>query len=163
MAIHLLRVAPLVLTTSSLTFSFNQYQFFRPYLHLPDAQEHRHVNDVLRGYVKRQFPSGLATILTLYPLTWATAAANISMGTFAGTPRNLHIAGLVLSAAHMFWATRAKALMEEIGVDDTAGDKDRVALLRSWLRLHVARSLLTDFPSWICFGVGFLLSKRVRL
>ncbi|KAK1749560.1 hypothetical protein QBC47DRAFT_354863 [Echria macrotheca] len=163
MAIHLLRVTPLILTTSSLTFSFNQYQFFQPCLYLPDTLEDRHVNDVLRVYIKRQFPSGLATILTLYPLTWATAAANLSLRTYAGVPRKLHVAGLMLSAAHMFWAPRAKALMEEIGEECTTGDKDRIGMLRTWLRLHVARSLLADLPSWICFAGAFLLSKRARM
>jgi hypothetical protein len=136
--IQLLRLAPLVLTTSSLTFSFSQYLFFKPYLdlapptidtttrhtttynpHPPPTPPPQAVNKVLGAYVGRQFPSGLSTILTLYPLTWVTAAANLS--TFhgiglarRGIPRRFYVAGLIFNVAHLLWAPRAKALMEGI-------------------------------------------------
>ena len=166
-----LRIAPVLLTTSSLTFSFTQYLFHKPYLTLP-PQTRPQVNNLLRDYIHQQFPSGLATILVLYPLTWATAIANltsfgnrIKIPPLTGTSRYLYLAGLVFNVGHMLWAPRAKALMEEIGGirsrGDVSAEGDNVALLGSWLRLHVTRSILADFPSWVCFTAGFLLTRRV--
>ncbi|KAM7205123.1 hypothetical protein V8F20_003260 [Naviculisporaceae sp. PSN 640] len=196
-----LRLSPVLLATSSLTFSFSEYHFFKPFLDLTphaanqdtsspktpnqDAIHRGQVNDVLRSYIKRQFPSGFATILTLYPLTWATAIANIKFSSGAsGTPllhlpsisKKLYLAGLFFSVGHMLWGPKAKDLMEEIGglnghkteqrddstimrgVDEKQGDN--VELLRSWMKLHVVRSVLVDFPSWVCFTTGFYFIVR---
>lgn len=82
----------------------------------------------------------------------------------------------------MLWGPRAKDLMETIGGlngDEqklrseaktgekvgTEEKKDNLYLLRSWLKLHVVRSVLADFPSWACFTAGFyfMLTRRVPL
>lgn len=166
----LLRLSPVLLTTSSLTFSLTQYIFLKPYLDLPPQTVTRpQVNKVLQPYMRRQFPSGLATILVLYPLTWVTAIANLTVGRRAltGPARGFYLAGLVFSVGHMLWAPRAKGLMEEIGgvrgdgEGDGEGEGDSVELLGQWLRLHVVRSLVADFPGWVCFTAGFLLTRRV--
>ncbi|KAK4445193.1 integral membrane protein [Podospora aff. communis PSN243] len=171
MATTVLRLAPLLLTTSSLNFSYNQYLFLDPFLHLPPSHQST-TNQTLRRYVHRQFPSGLVAILALYPLTWATAIINLTSGSrllphiapLDVIPRRWYTAGLLFNAGHMLWAPKAKGLMQEIGGLGEYADRprigekderDEVGLLKEWLGLHVWRSVLADFPGWVVSGWGF--------
>ena len=134
-ALPLLRLAPVLLTTSSLTYSLTQYIFLKPFVNLP-PQIRPQVNNLLQPYTHQQFPSGLATILVLYPLTWATGIANLAVDRhmLTGTTRTLYLAGLLFNVGHMFWAPRAKALLEEIGGVRSAGRWPGVGRGLGWCR-----------------------------
>ncbi|KAF2136529.1 uncharacterized protein K452DRAFT_362462 [Aplosporella prunicola CBS 121167] len=133
----LLRLSPLLTSTASLTFTFCEHLYLAPYLSLrpattaPNSNPDHQAGGTSRGpdpnvllpiYIDRWFRPAFSVILTLYPLTWATAIANLATtassrkaGLSVSTPSGaLYLAGLALSAAHMLWGLRAKGLLDAI-------------------------------------------------
>ncbi|KJR79974.1 uncharacterized protein SPSK_00601 [Sporothrix schenckii 1099-18] len=191
----LLRSTPMVLSAAAVQFDYSQYLFLRSFLDLPADLEQKNgaappesrsqVNTVLGHFIHRQFPAGLSAILTLYPLTWVVAGANLALGHpasrlaallgldgdgglgIAPAARRLYIAGLVCSVGHMLFGPRALDLMQTIGAlggkagkDTETPEKkhDNLHLLQTWLQLHLTRTFLADVPGWLCFTGAFLLS-----
>lgn len=134
-----------------------------------------------RRYANRALPSlmgftrnGLAIIFTTYPISIATAAANLARHDgavgFSTHPlkRNswiaaaFYLAGLCFSMLHMAFGPSAMKLLGEVrddkGVD---GDiiTDNTAKIMSWLRINMIRGMVADVPSWICYFAAFMLAN----
>lgn len=161
-AVLLIRCTPLLSTTTSLTFALCEELYLRPYTTLcPSSRDS--ANAMLPAYIRGWFRPGFTVILTLYPLTWVTATANLVLTGHRPSPRvwSLYSAGLFFSIAHMLWGPKAKGLLDRIRAQQhRLHADDSVAVLKTWLRLNAARSLLVDLPGWACFFAGFLLSEK---
>lgn len=111
----------------------------------------------------------------LYPLAWATAIANLAVPDEGLNLRGetntskaafgLYLAGLLFSVGHFLWGPRAKALMGAISggksVDSPGGDietRDKVSVLKVWIKMNIVRGLVVDLPGWACFFAGFLVA-----
>lgn len=170
----LLRVAPLLSATSYITFTFSEDTFIRPLVHTaPSAavtELRRHANRILPAqstFVRR----GLPFIFLSYPLSIATAAANLARQdngslSFAGdaAPRAraaaaFYTAGLVLSVLHFPFGPSAMACLKRVGEDkgvDGDPKADNTAAIVKWLKINAIRGLVADFPSWVCYFIAFL-------
>lgn len=166
--IILLRILPVLSTTSTLTFTFCEYLFLVPYTNYPNRL-HGTVNEALPPYVSRWFPPAFRYILVMYTFTWGVAVANLAVqmdglsisGPSSGTNAaawSLYLVGLVFSIGHMAWGPKAKGLMDAIGKEEQ--NKESISIMKKWLRLNTVRGFLADVPAWACFLAGFLVSVR---
>ncbi|KAI1342716.1 hypothetical protein F5Y15DRAFT_266129 [Xylariaceae sp. FL0016] len=171
-----LRVLPLLSATSYITFAFAEDVFIRPLVHdgssAADIKLRRHANRILPSF--NTFTArGLPFIFTTYPLSFATAAANIflnddtavSFSRDAGPGPRLaalcYAAGLFFSLLHLAFGPAAMAHLDRVAADQgSEGDVkgDNTASIASWLRLNAIRATVADLPSWVCYLVAFAAS-----
>ncbi|KAI0009065.1 hypothetical protein F4779DRAFT_618043 [Xylariaceae sp. FL0662B] len=147
----LLRAAPLLASTSYVTFTVSEDIYTRPLGSFrPDLRPE--ANRLIPAYKDRWFPPGLAVIFTLYPLAISTAVANLSAPGGHQTARYLYAAGAVFSALHFAFGPRDLAILRRLGEKDR--DEDNGAAMAQWVRMNCLRGLLADFPSWVCYLAG---------
>ncbi|KAK0618508.1 hypothetical protein B0T17DRAFT_538108 [Bombardia bombarda] len=176
----LLRVVPLLSATSSVTFTLSEDTFIRPLTHTapsPASVElRRHANRILPSH-GRWTRRGLAVIFITYPLSIATAIANLArrhdnaqVDFSPNAPYNaraaaaFYLAGLVFSVIHFPFGPRAMSLLKRIRKDtggveaDVDPAQDNTASMASWLRINAIRGVVADVPSWVCYFAAFLFA-----
>lgn len=172
----LLSVAPLLSATGSIMFTVSEDTFIRPLMHTsPSATEmeaRRYANRILPGLMGFT-RNGLAIIFSTYPISIATAAANLARhdgavelsrhaATNPRTAAGFYLAGLIFSVLHMPFGPSAMNLLESVrddkGVDGDA-KADNTASMLSWLRINMIRGFVADFPSWVCYFVAFMFAN----
>ncbi|KAL0944801.1 uncharacterized protein CTRU02_202688 [Colletotrichum truncatum] len=147
-----LRAAPLVSSTCTLLFAWDQ-NLFLGMLNAPNTRKKS--TPVLQSYFQTFFPRGLTMVLGFIAVSATTAVANLRLnpnllrakGTFWW-----YAAGASLSLGHLvyvpFVAPKLQALME------AKEDTDLNDTLDSWLSLNWQRLLTTDLGAWIAFGIA---------
>ncbi|KAI1881122.1 hypothetical protein JX265_001362 [Neoarthrinium moseri] len=147
----LFRVAPLVSSTFALRFSVDQYSFLNVLL----AQEHREdAKHIIPSYFRIFFRNGIWHIGVLYGVSFGSGIAN-----FFSKPNaawRWYAAGTALTLAHMAFAPKIMWSIKDLYDDEPKGQGDKH--LKKWLDIHVIRSVLADFPAWVCFGIACLKS-----
>lgn len=175
-SLALLSVAPLLSATASVTFTISEDTLIRPLMHtspvLAEMEARQHANRILPGLMGFT-RNGLTIIFTTYPISIATAAANlarhdgsVAFSKYANTNSRIaagfYLAGLIFSFLHMAFGPSAMKLLEAVrkdkGVD---GDvkADNTANMLSWLRINIIRGAVADFPSWGCYFVAFMFAS----
>ena len=170
-----LSVAPLLSSTASLIFTFSEDIFLRGFVHASptpaEVQLRHHANRILPTHLNHFFRPGLTIIFTTYPLSIATAAANIArhdtqvnisgLGATAKAAAGFYIAGLAFSVLHFPFGPTAmryiKQMREDQGVEGKEKE-DNVAIMGKWLKINAIRGAVADFPAWACYFVAFVLS-----
>jgi hypothetical protein len=174
----LLRIAPFISATSSVTFTFAEDVFVRPLVHTaPSTREielRGHANRILPAFVHGFFKRGIVLILVSYPLSFATAIANLSRSEngavsfasdappLARAAAGFYLAGLFFSVMHFpfaFWAMPPLDMAKADGGKDDDPKKDNTAAIGTWLTVNAWRGALADFPSWICYFVAFMCAS----
>jgi hypothetical protein len=171
----LLRVAPLLSATSSLTFTLCEDTFIRPLIHKSSStvskEARRHVNSILPSH-GRWTQRGLAVIFITYPISIATAAANLArpdghvdMSTGASynsrVAAGFYLAGLIFSVLHFPFGPSAMSYLKRVAENrGVEGDEkaDNTAIMVSWLRINLMRGIMADIPSWACYFIAFMFS-----
>ncbi|KAK4217475.1 hypothetical protein QBC37DRAFT_414589 [Rhypophila decipiens] len=172
----LLRVAPLLSATSSVTFTLCEDTFIRPLVHTSpsasSAELRRHVNRMLPSH-GRWTRRGLFVIFITYPLSIATAAVNLARHDngqvdFSGdasynarVAAGFYLAGLVFSVIHFPFGPRAMGFLKRVREDSGSDDdpaQDNTASMSSWLRINAIRGVVADVPSWVCYFAAFLFA-----
>ncbi|KAF2964425.1 hypothetical protein GQX73_g9128 [Xylaria multiplex] len=167
-AIVFLRVAPLLAATSSLTFTICEDMFIRPLVtYRPDLRPH--ANRILPAHGQWIW-GGLSIIFSMYPISIATAAANLAarddmvdimgFGTRQRIAAGFYAAGLLFSVLHFPFGKRAMHLLWTIRNDKNNDDDikgDNSALMAAWLRVNAVRGLVADFPGWACYLVALVV------
>lgn len=171
----LLRVAPLLSATSSLTFTLCEDTFIRPLMHESSStagkEARRHVNSILPSH-GRWTRRGLTVIFTTYPLSIATAIANLARSDAhvdlsktasynARVAAGFYLTGLLFSVLHFPFGPSAMACLKRVADNKgVEGDEkaDNTASMVSWLRINLTRGLVADLPSWACYFVAFMFS-----
>ncbi|CAN8099764.1 unnamed protein product [Discula destructiva] len=172
----LLSVAPLLSATGSIMFTILEDTFIRPLLHTPPSAAEMEV----RGYANQVLPgpmtstrNGLAIIFTTYPISIATAAANLARSdgavefskTAATIPRlaaAFYLAGLVLRILHMPFGPGAMKLLEAVRDDkglEGDANSDNTASMLSWLHTNGIKGMVADFPSRACYFAAFMFAN----
>lgn len=153
----LLRTAPLVTSTCTLWYSFDQDFFLDVFLH-PDHRSRS--NDLLPSYFRVFFRRGVVRVLGLLALTLSSGGYNIltDRQPGVGNQRSLlwYTAGTVMAASHLLFvppiATRVQAVVEDQSQGQSTRDLER------WLTVHRVRTWTVDLAAWACFAVGACLS-----
>lgn len=149
----ILRTAPLITSTCTLWFSFDQDFFIKLFLHPEDRDRN---NAVLPSYFKRFFGPGAVRVLALLTLTMAGGGYNIlterrsALGPSASLP--WYTAGTLLAASHLFFVPAIAPKVQAVIEDTSKGSSTRD--LEGWLTVHRMRTWTVDLSSWICFAIG---------
>ncbi|KAI1461937.1 hypothetical protein F4805DRAFT_188413 [Annulohypoxylon moriforme] len=158
----LLRVAPLLASTSYITFTVSEDIYLRPLGSLrPDLRQE--TNRVIPAHRDRWEPPGLAMIFTLYPLGIGTAIANLvskhgSLDISGASGSNqriagyLYAAGAVFGALHFAFGPSDLAILKRISEKDKNNEKT----MAEWVRMNLIRGFCAEFPSWVCYFLGFM-------
>lgn len=138
-----LYLAPLVTSTVSLWFAFDQFFFLGVFLH---EKVKPHAKNVLTPYWNTMIDTGLLVIAPL--LGTMVFTATIITRTSEEVLRNKgsyswYIASILLAAGHFSFVPIALPKIRRLqsgGLTPT---------LRQWMRVHVARTLSVDLFCWI--------------
>ncbi|RAK93801.1 hypothetical protein BO79DRAFT_206644 [Aspergillus costaricaensis CBS 115574] len=152
---NLLRAAPLISSTCTLWFAFDQDLVLNVFLH-PDHRPRS--NEILPSYFRVLFRRGVVRVLGLLALSMAGGGYNIlkdrRSGVVAGLRSSLswYVAGTALAASHLLYvpviAPKVLAIMEDESKGSSTED------LEGWLTIHRVRTWTVDFAAWACFAVG---------
>ncbi|KAI1776999.1 hypothetical protein F4818DRAFT_408798 [Hypoxylon cercidicola] len=150
----LLRLIPIMSSTSSLWYAWDQYEqntLFRK------AELKTLSNQLLPRYFTSFFARGAPRVLALLATTAVSCGAILrSSGDMsASAAKPWYIAGLSLAVAHLAWAPLIIPPVKAIEKDAKG---QNVAHLEHWLRLHVWRSLTVDLGAWLCCIVATVVS-----
>ena len=143
----LLGLAPLLLSTATLTFAHDHDLFFRSML-APrlKAQSTAFIPPFIDTYMLR----GGLTIFTLYPSTLMLALFNTW---FAGKSRFWYGLGAACTVGHFLFAKWALGLLEEMRGDKAGRGRDYMG---NWARMNVIRTMSVDMAGWVCYLIAVL-------
>ncbi|KKP07016.1 hypothetical protein THAR02_00895 [Trichoderma harzianum] len=147
-----LRAAPLLTSTCSLWFAWDQHFF----LHLFNKPEIRSKsNELLPTYFGYFFRGGVTRVLVLLSLTVSSTLATCLVNHdshWANGSLRWYTAGMVLAASHLAFvpaiAPKVQAVIEDTSKGQSIKDLD------SWLTIHAWRGLTVDLAAWGCFVVA---------
>lgn len=152
----LLRLAPLLTSTSSLTFAHDHDLFFRVFTSEPCAN---HSNTLIPPWMSVYMPRGLRRILFFYPSTLILALLNIYFSNPGSTTRYLYAAGAAFTLGHVaVFGKTAVGLLSAMRDDESKGQATRD--MTKWVDMNVWRTLLADLPAWGCYLMGVLGSLK---
>ena len=152
--LKLLRLAPLILSTISLTNAHDHDLFFRTLSHPLCAAK---TNAVIPPWMTVYMPRGGITIMTLYSSTLLLAIANVYTGNTEAA--RYYYAGMAFTIGHFLFAGRAIGLLNRMKNDGSKGKgSDDMA---AWVRMNVLRTLTVDFPGWVCYLLAAMGSLQV--
>ncbi|RAK95277.1 putative integral membrane protein [Aspergillus ibericus CBS 121593] len=150
----LLRAAPLVTSTCTLWFAFDQDFFLNVFLH-PD---HRPGSDaLLPSYFRVFFRRGLVRVLGLLTLTLTGGGWNIRTHHRQSSSWPWYVAGTALAASHLLFVPAIAPKIQAITEDASQGSSTRD--LEGWLAIHRVRTWTVDLAAWACFAVGMSVSQ----
>lgn len=153
--LKLLRIAPLLTTTSSLVYAWDEHWYLSGFLHSKHQEE---TKKILPSYFRRFFEQGIFVIAGLNTLTISTAITNLL------TDRPVldrlqssrwYWAGLGFTVCHFLFVPLIAYPIRDIMEDRSRGNSTND--LRRWLDVHRVRVLVADLPAWMSF-LGAVLS-----
>lgn len=142
----LLRLAPLITSTTTITYNLAHHIFFTAFL-APSHQ--KEANAFIPRWTEIWMPSAKWPIVVFYPLSLVLAASNIYTTTASGGAKAWYWAGLVFTFGHFLWAKKAIGLLIRIKDDGSKGKSTKD--MREWVKMNIVRGLLTDLPAWMAF------------
>ncbi|KAI2465481.1 hypothetical protein F4781DRAFT_22884 [Annulohypoxylon bovei var. microspora] len=160
----LLRVAPLLASSSYITFTVSEDIYLRPFgAFRPDLR--LQANRIIPAYKDRWFPPSLAVIFIMYPLGIGTAVANLvsrhgslDISGASGSSQRIagyfYAAGAIFGALHFAFGPHDLKILKRI----SEKDKNNEMAVADWVRMSLVRGLVADFPSWLCYFLGFMFA-----
>ncbi|OHF02951.1 hypothetical protein CORC01_01709 [Colletotrichum orchidophilum] len=154
-----LRVAPLVSSTCTLLFAWDQHFFLSLFNDTPALRKKS--APMLKPYFNTFFSRGVFIVLGFIAVSTSTGIANLYNQPAALRIRSTlwwYAAGTAMSAGHLLYvpavAPHVKALAEAKGDDDVNG------ILDKWLKANWWRMVTVDLGAWVAFGVAALNTLR---
>ncbi|KAL4954424.1 hypothetical protein BDW69DRAFT_163231 [Aspergillus filifer] len=164
--LRLVRVAPLITTTASLMFAWDEHWFLSGFLSHkfnaeadPDYQEHSEA--LLPRYFRRFFEQGIFIIAGLNCCTLTSSIANLVLSRRASTSQSavttrLYAAGLGFTVLHFLFVPLVAYPIRDIMEDRSKGETRKD--LKKWIDIHRVRVLIADLPGWMSFLTAVLSS-----
>ncbi|KAI1373406.1 putative integral membrane protein [Hypoxylon crocopeplum] len=144
----LLRVVPVISSTCSLWFGWDQYEFLLLFLK-PDIQGHS--NQLLPSYFKTFFDRGAPRVVFLLLTTLTSSAANLRYA-----PQSLlrergatiwYWGSILFTLGHQIYFP---FILPHIKAITSDAKEKNIHELRSWLYVHNWRTLTVDLAGWVC-------------
>ncbi|EKV19721.1 hypothetical protein PDIG_01680 [Penicillium digitatum PHI26] len=152
--LKLLRVAPLLTTTSALLYAWDEHWYLSGFL----RSEHKaETETVLPSYFRRFFEQGIFIVAGLNTLTVSTSVANLL------TDRPVldrlrssqwYWAGLGFTACHFLFVPLIAYPIRDIIENRSQGKSTKD--LQRWIDIHRIRVFVADLPAWMSFLVAVL-------
>lgn len=156
----LLRLLPIISSTISLQFAYDEYAFLCCWVHDSYTQQ---ANALLPHWFTHWGPWGTRVVFTSFTLSLGAGLANLAACSSApetGSAKFWYAAGACFAVAHLLiFGARALRLLGMIRRGEPEGAS--ISSLRKWLEMHAVRSFTVDLPAAICFIVAGLLSLEV--
>ena len=155
----LLRVAPLITSSASLSYCWAQNVFISIFTRSRNREKS---NALLPTYVEDWVYGYTGQLVATYTTTILTASANLYyhrrvLG--ASDSAKWYAAGALFGAAHFAFVPAVAWKFTSIINNETKGNS--VKVLDEWLRVHRFRSLTVDMLSWGCILIGVLRSVKI--
>ncbi|PWY93556.1 hypothetical protein BO94DRAFT_511208 [Aspergillus sclerotioniger CBS 115572] len=151
----LFRAAPLITSTCTLWFAFDQDFFLNIFLH----PSHRpHSETLLPSYFGVFFRRGVVRVLGLLALTLTGGGWNIRMQPRQSPSWSWYVAGTAFAASHLLFVPAIAPKVHAIAEDKSRGESTRD--LEGWLAVHRVRTWTVDLAAWGCFVVGMVVSRE---
>ncbi|KAH7268275.1 hypothetical protein B0J15DRAFT_486519 [Fusarium solani] len=151
-----LRAAPLISTTCSLLYAWDQH-FFLGLLNRPENRATS--KPLLQSYFTTFFHRGLPFVVSLVAVSTWTGVANLYIQRPALQARGSvwwYVSGTALAVGHLLFvpwiAPSCQAIMEGTDVNRS---------LDEWLTLNSRRMLSVDLAAWAAFVVAAVKTLRV--
>jgi hypothetical protein len=155
----LLRLAPLVTTTSSLMYAWDEHWFLSGFLR-PEYKHHS--EEMLPRYFRRFFEQGIWIIASLNTLTLSSSVANLLIDRPTldrlGSSR-WYWAGLGFTVCHFLFVPLIAYPIRDIMEDRSKGQSTKD--LKRWIDIHRIRVLVADLPGWMSFVMAVLLTFQL--
>lgn len=152
--LKLLRLAPLVTTTSSLMYAWDEHWFLSGF---PRPEYKHHSEAMLPRYFRRFFEQGIWIVASLNTLTLSSSVANLLIDRPAldrlGSSR-WYWAGLGFTVCHFLFVPLIAYPIRDIMEDRSKGHSTKD--LKRWIDIHRIRVLVADLPGWMSFLMAVL-------
>ena len=154
--LKLVRVAPLVLSTSTLTYAFTEGVFYNAFLHPP---QNSHSNAILPSWWNYTFRRLVWFVVAGYSLNTIVGTANVL------TERDelkrkgslvWYAAGAAFSFGHFLFVPAVMGPVQDIVEDRLKEKGGATEAMRRWLGWHAIRIATVDIPGWICNSFAVL-------
>ncbi|KAK3391423.1 hypothetical protein B0T20DRAFT_78780 [Sordaria brevicollis] len=149
----LLRLAPIISSTASLTLAWDQHWMLRIFtLSNIENESQRYLPKWFAAF----FRAGLSSVLGFLSVTMATSILNLRVNSLLLQQRGSHYwyaAGAALAVGHLLFVPAVAPRIQAI-VEDEEGKGKSVGELRRWLRVNAIRGLTTDLGAWVCCVVA---------
>jgi hypothetical protein len=153
--LKLLRLLPIISSTISLQFAYDEYAFFSCWM---DPSYTAQANTLLPPWFKNWGPWGTNVVLGSFTLSLASGMANFLTGKEvpeAVVGRYWYAAGFIFAVAHLLvFGQKALKLLAMIRGGEPGGES--TVLMGKWLEMHSLRSFAVDLPAMVCFVVATL-------
>ncbi|KAH9950087.1 hypothetical protein B0H21DRAFT_23241 [Amylocystis lapponica] len=144
MQIGLLHLTPVLSATAALTFAASEYWTLLPWLK-PDTQP-----QALSKWFDQWFRYGTAGVVVFG--TASLVGGYASWRDTVGGARALYKYGIFFAVGHFAFVPPVSQCIKRL----VYGPTDSKDELRLWLKLHTARTVLTDLPAFLCFLGAYL-------
>lgn len=155
----ILRTAPLITSTCSLWFAWDQHFFLKLFLQPEHREQSR---KILPSYFEAFFRRGVISVLSLLTLTISTTIANLYIERSALQSRHSfrwYIAGAALTTSHLLFVPFIAPTVQSIIEDQSGSNTDNA--LQEWLHVNTIRGLTVDLAAWVTLGVAVARTLRV--
>lgn len=147
-----LAIAPLVSSTCTLWYAFDQHHFLSILTTHPDDK----FEDVIPDYFRRFFAAGLPRVLGLLGTTCLSVAGNYVYrydSLLVNRSLKWYLAGAALAVSHLSFTPLVLPHIQRL---QRRGWPFRIAtyVLSEWLYWHNFRTYTVDLAAWLCFAVA---------
>ncbi|KAL6232481.1 hypothetical protein BDW75DRAFT_19527 [Aspergillus navahoensis] len=157
--IKLLRMAPLVTTTASLMYAWDEHWFLSGFLR-PEYKQHS--DAMLPRYFRRFFEQGIWIIASLNTVTLTSSITNLLVDRPVldrlGSSR-WYWAGLGFTVCHFLFVPLIAYPIRDIMEDRSKGASTKD--LKRWIDIHRIRVLVADLPGWLSFFAAVLTTFQL--
>ncbi|KAL1956756.1 hypothetical protein VTO42DRAFT_6809 [Malbranchea cinnamomea] len=168
--LKLLRLTPLLTSTTSLTYAGNEHLYLSNFL----APQHKEKSDaILPSYFRRLFNVGVWIVIGVNAVTIGSALVNVA--TLSPSPssggmlsrifpgkmpsaRWFYGAGALFQVLHFAYVPLVAYPVRDI-VEGRSNESTRE--MKKWLDVHRIRVLTTDLPGWLSFLAAVLATISV--
>lgn len=143
-----LRVAPLVSSTCTLLYAWDQH-FFLGVLNRPDHRARS--RPLLSSYFDTIFYRGVAFVVSVLGVTTWSSIANLCAhraDLHARQSFRWYIAGAVLSASHLLFVPKIASSCKALIYPDSNPGEDVNVVLDGWLSINWVRMVTVDLAAW---------------
>lgn len=160
-----LLLAPVVSSTCSLLFAWDQHIFLNLLTH-PELSDR--TNAILPTYWRVFFPRGLAQVVSFLGITtWTSIGAVVYHKALLQKRGALpwYVASATLAVAHLVFVPFVAPAIKYIMEDEGGRSRERkvaepgnrnVDMQSKWLGYNMVRMLTTDLGAWVCCLVGVM-------
>ncbi|KAH8697953.1 putative integral membrane protein [Talaromyces proteolyticus] len=155
-----LAVAPLISSSCTLWFAWDQTLFLRIFNHDENRSKS---NEILSGYWKAFLPASLPRVVGLLGLTFWGVVGNYYWrhdSLVSNQSLKWYIGGAALSASHLLFTPLVVPRIQTL-IDDDRSKMQPSKVLDEWLSIHALRTWTVDVAAWACIAVAVMRNITV--